>query len=82
MQPSKVRSIARLWALALVLSALLAAAGERWPQPLPPRADLALALVLVPPLLMAAWLLLRRDPPVSSSPVGVGESGETERESR
>lgn len=82
MEPSKVRSIARLWALALALSALMAAAGERWPQPLPPRADLAWALVLVPPLLMAAWLLLRWDLPVGSPPVGVGESEGSERESR
>jgi hypothetical protein len=76
MASSKFRAIARLWALALAASALLAAAGERWPQPLQPRADLALALVLVPPLLLAAWLLLRPDPSVGS-----GESEGSERES-
>ncbi len=77
MEPSKFRSIARLWALALALSALLVAAGERWPQPLPPRADLAWALVLVPPLLLALWLLRPQGPTADG-----GESEGSEAESR
>jgi hypothetical protein len=51
-----VPSVLRLWSLALVLSAVLAAAGQRWPAPLAPDARLVWALVLGPPLLMALWL--------------------------
>ncbi|MEX1324184.1 MAG: hypothetical protein AB1Z21_08370 [Synechococcaceae cyanobacterium] len=59
-----VRSVLRLWALALALSAALAAAGERWPAPLPLDGRLVWALVLGPPLLMALWLAAswRREP--------------------
>ena len=53
MTPSKIRAVARLWALALALSAALAAAGERWSAPLPIRGDWVAALVLLPPLAMA-----------------------------
>ncbi len=47
----------RVWSLALALSAVLAAAGERWPEPLPIRPAMVWALVLLPPLLMALALL-------------------------
>ena len=63
------RSLLGPWLVALGLSALLVAAGLRWPTPLlqqawaqadPGRpALLALLLVLLPPALMAALLLAR-----------------------
>ena len=63
------RSLLGPWLLALALSALLVAAGWRWPTPLlqqawaqadPGRpALLALLLVLLPPALMAALLIAR-----------------------
>ena len=51
-----VRSVLRVWALSLMLSAVLAAAGERWPAALPINPPLVAALVLVPPLVMLIWL--------------------------
>jgi hypothetical protein len=51
-----VRSVLALWALALALSAVLAAAAARWPAPLALDGRLVFALVLGPPLLMALWL--------------------------
>ena len=63
------RALLKPWLAALALSALLVGAGARWPIPLlqqawaqadPGRAALlALALVLVPPGLMAALLVAR-----------------------
>ena len=63
------RALVKPWLAALALSALLVGAGARWPIPLlqqawaqadPGRAALlALALVLVPPGLMAAVLIVR-----------------------
>jgi hypothetical protein len=70
MTPSKIRAVARLWALALALSAALAAAGERWSAPLPIRGDWVAALVLLPPLAMALWLLVPWPQP--------GEGGESD----
>ncbi len=65
----KWRQLLLCWALALALSALLVWSGRHWPLPLLQQAwalrqpeaplRLALALVLVPPLLMVALLLLR-----------------------
>lgn len=72
MSSAKLRQVARLWALALVMSCLLAAAAERWPQPLPPRADLAWALVLLPPLATLLWLLRGWSLPAAGQE---GESG-------
>ena len=57
MATSPVRALLRSWALALALSAALAAAGARWPQPLPPLPGAVGALLLLPTLAMA--LLLR-----------------------
>ncbi|MCU0530103.1 MAG: hypothetical protein MUD04_11620 [Cyanobium sp. Prado107] len=51
-----VRSVLRLWALALAFSSVLAAAGQRWPDPLVADAAPVWGLVLGPPLLMALWL--------------------------
>jgi O-antigen ligase len=59
MTPAKIRALALLWSLALALSAALVAAGARWSTPLPIRGDWAAALVLLPPLAMALWLLAR-----------------------
>ena len=78
------RSVLRVWALALALSALLAAAGERWPEPLPIREGLVWALVLLPPLamagvLLAGWSLPGRDRSGILSPQG-GESDDSDRE--
>lgn len=64
---SSSRSVLRVWSLALALSAVLAAAAERWPEPLPIRPALVWALVLLPPLamalvLLAGWSLPPADP--------------------
>ena len=56
---SKTRTVLRLWALALALSAVLVAAGERWPEPLQPRGDVIAVLLLALPLAMVLWLLGR-----------------------
>ncbi len=71
MTPAKIRAVARLWALALALSAALVAAGEHWSAPPPIRGDWVAALVLLPPLAMALWLLGRWALP--------GEGGESDR---
>jgi hypothetical protein len=65
MTPSKLQQVGSLWALALALSALLVAAGQRWPRPLPILPLLVIALLLGPPLLMALWLLGRWRLPAS-----------------
>jgi hypothetical protein len=70
MTVAKLRAVARLWAFALAFSALLAAAGQRWPQPLPIRGDLVAALLVLPPLAMAVLLLARWSLP--------GEGGESD----
>jgi hypothetical protein len=57
--PSLTRTVLRLWALALALSAVLNAAGQRWPQPLEPDGRWVWGLVLGPPLLVALGLLSR-----------------------
>jgi hypothetical protein len=59
MTARKFRQIAGLWAFALVLSAALAAAGQRWPVAPSPRADVVVALLLLPPLLTALAVLAR-----------------------
>ncbi|MEB3166330.1 MAG: hypothetical protein VKO65_06620 [Cyanobacteriota bacterium] len=59
MTSAKLRQLAWVWGLSLALSALLARAGARWPDSLPDRADAALALVLLPPLALAVWLVLQ-----------------------
>jgi hypothetical protein len=57
--PRKGGTIALVWLLALGLSALLVAAGRRWPQPLPPQPAWIWALLLVVPLATLAVLLAR-----------------------
>ncbi len=64
MSTAKILEVGRLWSAALVLSTLLAAAGLRWPQPLPVLPAVVAALVLGPPLLLALVVVLRwRLPP-------------------
>jgi hypothetical protein len=70
MTANKLLQVARLWAVALALSALLAAAGRRWPETPPIQAAAVLALVLLPPLAMALWLLLRWRLPAGASREG------------
>jgi hypothetical protein len=66
MGSSKLRQIGGLWALALLGSALLVAAGRRWPDPLPPRLELVWSLVVLPPLLLGVWLLVGWRLPVTA----------------
>lgn len=78
------RSVLRLWALALAVSAGLSAAGERWPRPLPVDPALVTLLLLGLPLLVGLWLLLRwplPQGPAAGLPAGTpadhgGESGD------
>jgi len=53
----KVRSLALVWGLCLVLSAALAAAGRRWSAPLTPQPLTVWSLLLLPPLLTGLVLL-------------------------
>jgi ABC-type molybdate transport system permease subunit len=59
MVSSTLTAVLRLWSLALAISALLAAAGQRWPDPLPVQPALVWLLVLLPPLVVGLWLLTR-----------------------
>ena len=69
----------RVWSLALALSAVLAAAAERWPEPLPIRPAVVWALVLLPPLAMA--LLLLADWSLPPPPAGGREASTPTRSS-
>ncbi|MFN5194472.1 MAG: hypothetical protein ACK5E6_08610 [Cyanobacteriota bacterium] len=57
-----LRPILSLWLVALAASALLVAAGARWPDPLPVQLPVVALLVLLPPGLVAGWLLARWQP--------------------
>ena len=69
MAAAKWWQLAPAWGVALVVSGLLVWAGRHWPTPLLAQAwalerpdaavDLALELVLLPPLGMALWLVLQ-----------------------
>ncbi len=61
-------SVLPLWLLALGVSAALVASGQHWPQTLVVQPVLVWGLVLVPPGLMALWLVAQWRPP------GEGES--------
>ena len=63
-----LRSVLPLWLLALGVSAALVASGQHWPQTLRVQPVLVWGLVLVPPGLMALWLLVQWRTP------GEGES--------
>ena len=68
---AKLSQVAAVWALSLGLSALLVAAGQRWPQPPELRPALVWSLVWLPPLVMALWLVGRWRLP------GAGQEGES-----
>lgn len=75
MKSSSSQAVLRVWSLGLALSAVLAAAGERWPDPLPIRPAVVWGLVLLPPLAMvlvlaAGWALPHQE----------GESRDSKRE--
>ena len=72
-----VRSLLQLWALALMLSAVLAAAGERWPTPLPINPLVVALLLVVPPLLVLVWLGLNWALPAAVGSA-TGERGESQ----
>ena len=63
-----LRSVLPLWFLALAVSAALVASGQHWPQTLVVKPALVWGLVLVPPGLMALWLVAQWRTP------GEGES--------
>ena len=63
-----LRSVLPLWLLALAVSAALVASGQNWPQTLVVKPALVWGLVLVPPGLMALWLVAQWRTP------GEGES--------
>jgi len=69
---SKLQQTALLWSFALACSAALGAAGRRWPDPLPIAALPVWLLLLLPPLLMALWLLGRWSLPAA------GQGGQSE----
>ncbi len=59
MTSAKIQQVLQLWALALAISAALAAAGQRWSEPLPIQDWLVWVLLLLPSLGMAALVLAR-----------------------
>ncbi|MEB3234615.1 MAG: hypothetical protein VKM98_04220 [Cyanobacteriota bacterium] len=77
MSRSPWRSLLRYWALSLMLSVVLVAAGDRWPQPLPVQPALALALVLLPAVAVLLWLALNWSLP-GAGPGDTGESHHSE----
>ncbi|MCT0224310.1 hypothetical protein KQ310_03900 [Synechococcus sp. CS-1328] len=74
---SKLASVLRLWTLALVLSALLVAAGHHWAATLVPRGWLIGVLLFSPSLGLALWIVTQWRLPPHGAPVGEGgESGD------
>ena len=65
---SFLRSVLPLWLLALGVSAALVTSGQHWPETLVVQPVLVWGLVLVPPGLMALWLVAQWRTP------GEGES--------
>jgi hypothetical protein len=57
----KLPSLILGWSLALLISALLVSAGQRWPEPLAVVPWQVWGLVLIPPLLMGVWIASRWD---------------------
>jgi hypothetical protein len=75
MARSPLLELLRYGALSLMLSVVLVAAGERWPQPLPPNPLWALALVVLPPAVVLLWLALHWSLPAQ----GTGDGGESQQ---
>jgi hypothetical protein len=65
---TKLQQVALTWLLALGLSALLVAAGQRWPQPLPIRAAWVWAALFGLPLLTLVAVLARWSVPPAGEP--------------
>jgi hypothetical protein len=78
MTSAKIRQVLQLWAFALAISAALAAAGQRWIEPLPMRDWLIWALLLLPSLGMVALLLGRWSLPVDPELTLTGQERESE----
>ncbi|MFZ0408701.1 MAG: hypothetical protein WAM11_11415 [Cyanobium sp.] len=78
MSSAKIRQVLQLWALALAISAALAAAGQRWSEPLVIRDSLVWSLLLLPSLLMVLLLLGRWSLPAGSESILTGQEGESE----
>ena len=76
---AKIRQVLLLWALALAISAALAAAGQRWPEPLPLRDAPIWALLLLPSLVMVALLLGRWSLPTGPESALSGQERESEQ---
>ena len=78
-EPSaKIRQVLLLWVIALAISAALAAAGQRWPEPLPLRDAPIWALLLLPSLVMVALLLGRWSLPTGPESAPSGQERESE----
>jgi len=75
MARSPLLELLRYGALSLMLSVVLVAAGERWPQPLPPNPAWALALVVLPPVVVLLWLACNWRLPDR----GAGDDGESQQ---
>ncbi len=79
MTSAKIRQVLQLWALALAISAALAAAGQRWSEPLPIGDSLVWGLLLLPSLAMVLLLLGRWSLPPASALTPPGQEGESEQ---
>ena len=79
MAAAKLPSLLLGWSLALLISALLVSAGQRWPEPLAVVSWQVWALVLIPPLLMGLWIASRwsRVPAAAVHPGGDGDEGQS-----
>jgi hypothetical protein len=71
---TKLQQVALTWLLALGLSALMVAAGQRWPQPLPIRAAWVWAALFGLPLLTLVGVLVGWTVPPPPPPPEGGES--------
>ena len=72
-----LRPVLQVWSLSLMLSVLLVAAGERWPQSLSVQPLLVAALVVGPALLLLVWIALNWSIKASESR-GTSERGESQ----
>ncbi len=79
MTAGKLPTLVLGWSLALLISALLVSAGQRWPDPLPVVAWQVWGWVLIPPLLMGVWIASRwgRVPAMAAGPGAAGDKGQS-----
>ena len=71
---TKLQQLALTWLLALGLSALIVAAGRRWPQPLQIQSGWVWAALVLLPLLTLVGVLARWPVPQASAEPEEGES--------